>query len=191
MFEIGGEPLLSDSRFRRDLVLFTSEVGCKQAAVADMRRGAGGCGVVAAHTCAGGVSVARSVLAGSNIESGARAARCADCIERRCLPFYGVSLGGGKCVGWSVDNVRSWLWFGSVALWAVSLLRWKFSDANLLDSGLKYGLANISLVNFSIDIPGLLLKHRIWTTYVVIAINVFAGKQRHGQVESIRVLTFF
>ena len=100
-------------------------------------------------------------------------------------------MGGGKCAGWSVDNVRSWLWFGSVALWAVSLLRWKFSDANLLDSGLKYGLANISLVNFSIDIPGLLLKHRIWTTYVVIAINVFAGKQRHGQVESIRVLTFF
>lgn len=91
-----------------------------------------------------------------------------------------MSSGGGKCAGWSVDNVRSWLWFGSVALWAVSLLRWKFSDANLLDSGLKYGLANISLVNFSIDIPGLLLKHRIWTTWVVIAINLFAGKQRHG-----------
>ena len=28
---------MSDSRFRRDLVLFTSEVGCKKAAVADMR----------------------------------------------------------------------------------------------------------------------------------------------------------
>jgi len=76
---------------------------------------------------------------------------------------------------WSINDVRSWLWFGSVALWAVSLLRWKFSDANLLDSGLKYGLANISLVNFSIDIPGLLLKNRIWTTWVVIAINLFAG----------------
>lgn len=36
-----------DSRFRRDLVLFTSEVGCKQAAVADMRSGR-------SQTCGGG-----------------------------------------------------------------------------------------------------------------------------------------